>query len=554
MSWTIPILAVFGVGALFASAARGRVSELQDRASELQEPSSEPAPRFLTANNCAACHRASPNATALRSADGRDVSPFTTWRTTAMANAFIDPYFLAQFAREREEFPEQAAELEALCLRCHAPAHHHVERAAGRPATLTGASADPMSYEGATCTVCHQTRDEGLGEEAAFDGNLPVGAGGKIFGPYEAPFAMPMRRFTGYEATHGEHISRSSLCASCHTLRTAHAPGADLFLEQSPYLEWRNSVFSDEDGVTASSRTCQQCHMPDEGSMRIARNPAGRDFPPVRPRDSVRSHTFIGANAFLLDLFAKHGEELGATAPPEAFRHAAHVTRASLARDAATIEVQALEHTADGVAFEVRVANLTGHKLPTGYPSRRVWLHVEVLRGAEVVFRSGCWDTEGRLTGIEDELALPHLAEVTEPRQVIVYESVALDSEGRPTTSLVAMASRAKDNRLLPLGWRADGPHAADTAPVGVGDDPDFMAGGDTVRFRVALEPRSQADAEPLELEVRVELLLQTIPPAWVDGLRASRTDEARRFIELYEAADRTPEILARSRRVLAAR
>ena len=290
--------------------------------------------------------------------------------------------------------------------------------------------------------------------------------------------------------------------------------------------------------------------MPDEGTLRIARNPAGRDFPPVRPRESVRSHTFLGANAFLLDMLAEHGAALGATAPPEAFRHAAHATRASLARDAATIEVQGLERTAEGLTFEVRVRNLTGHKLPTGYPARRVWLHVEVLCGAEVVFRSGCWDAEGRLTGVHDELVIPHHAEVSALHQVVVYESVALDSGGRATTSLVAMASRMKDSRLLPLGWRADGPHAAETAPVGVGHDPDFIAGGDTVRFRVALGPGPSTIAEG-DLEVRAELLLQTIPPAWVDGLRGSQTEEARRFVELYGAADRTPELLAHSRRAL---
>ena len=37
----------------------------------------------------------------------------------------------------------------------------------------------------------------------------------------------------------------------------------------------------------------------------------------------------------------------------------------------------------------VAVENLAGHKLPTAYPSRRVWLHVTVLDGPDVVFESG---------------------------------------------------------------------------------------------------------------------------------------------------------------------
>ena len=43
------------------------------------------------------------------------------------------------------------------------------------------------------------------------------------------------------------------------------------------------------------------------------------------------------------------------------------------------------------------------------------------------------------------------------------------------------MATRGKDNRLLPEGWRRDGPHAAQTMPVGIGNDFDFTGGGDTV-------------------------------------------------------------------------
>ncbi len=514
-----------------------------------EDPPAEPTLRFLGAERCGMCHSTAPGAVALRTSDGRDVSPFATWRATAMANAFIDPYFRAQLAREREVFPERAAELEALCLRCHAPAHHHLEQAAGRPATLAGASADPLAYEGATCTVCHQARAEGLGEESAFDGNLPVGAGDRIFGPFQAPFAMPMRNMTGFVPTFGAHISRSSLCASCHTLRTAHAPGADLFLEQATYLEWRNSAFSDEDGRDESSRTCQECHMPDEGSLRIARNPGGRDFPPLRERSPVRSHTFVGANAFLLELLARHGEELGARANAAEFRAAARATRRSLGRDAAKVEVLDPERTDEALRFQVEVESLVGHKLPTGYPSRRAWLHVEVLQGERVLFQSGCWDGEGRLVGVADELAIPHRQRVAAPGEVVVYESIALDAQGRPTTSLVAMASRAKDNRLLPRGWSADGPHADVTAPIGVGDDPDFRPGSDRVVFEIALD-----DATPEEpLEVRVELVMQTIPPAWVDGLRDSRTPEARRFIELYEGTDRTPELVARARRVLGA-
>ena len=41
---------------------------------------------------------------------------------------------------------------------------------------------------------------------------------------------------------------------------------------------------------------------------------------------------------------------------------------------------------------EVRVTNLTGHKLPTGYPEgRRMWLNVQARDGDDVlIWESGC--------------------------------------------------------------------------------------------------------------------------------------------------------------------
>ena len=84
----------------------------------------------------------------------------------------------------------------------------------------------------------------------------------------------PMRGQVRYTPTKGDHIRSAGLCASCHTLYTEHH--GTPFPEQTPYLEWRNSVYTDEDGETETSRTCVDCHMANVGRMRIARNPAGR--------------------------------------------------------------------------------------------------------------------------------------------------------------------------------------------------------------------------------------------------------------------------------------
>ncbi|MCK6448508.1 MAG: hypothetical protein L6Q99_19120 [Planctomycetes bacterium] len=503
-----------------------------------------PPTAFLTAELCARCHSQSPNASALTDATGNDVSPHGTWRATTMANAFRDPYWRAQVAREVElatATGNAGAEraIETFCARCHAPSAVHDAVLFERDVpSLDQLEHDAIAREGVTCTVCHQAQPDGLGHEDSFDGRLVIRDEDVLFGPYPDPAVGPMRMHTRKTPTHGPHVQRSALCGSCHTLRTAHAPNAPAFVEQSPYLEWRNSAFSDEDGERESARSCQACHMPDVGSLRIARMPSGADFN-VAVRDEVRAHSFVGGNAFLLDLLRANAERLGITVPAAAFERAAAATRANLAHATARVAIENVSRAGRALSFDVRVENLTGHKLPTGYPSRRAWLAVDVTHSGERVFSSGLFDERGRLVGPADELALPHFERIERSDQVQVYESVALDARGNVTTTLSSMATRAKDSRLLPRGWRADGPHAEETRPVGVEDD-DFVAGGDVVTYACTLPESARG-----ELRVVVNFVYQPIPPAWAEALRTSAAPEAQSFVEMYDAADPTPETLA---------
>ena len=273
---------------------------------------------FMEAKQCALCHSGSPGALAMTDANGNDVSPFLTWSATTMANAFKDPYWRAQMSREIEKEPGRKEAVESLCLRCHAPAPSHQARLDGAPMpSFEALESNPLARDGVSCTVCHQTQPANLGKAESFSGRLDIRNEQKLFGPFKDPVAMPMRMHTGYTPTLGAHISSSALCGSCHTLYTQAEGARGPFLEQAPYLEWRNSIYSDEPGRTASSRSCQECHMPDAGAMRIARNPMGTDFN-IAPRENVRTHVFVGGNAFMLDLLRENAAELGVTATPEA--------------------------------------------------------------------------------------------------------------------------------------------------------------------------------------------------------------------------------------------
>src|SRR5690606_13400033 len=124
------------------------------------------------------------------------------------------------------------------------------------------------------------------------------------------------------------------------------------------------------------------------------------------------------------------------------------------------------------------------------------------------------------------------------------WELVPHDFDGDPTTALTQMATRGKDNRLLPKGWRADGPHADDTVPVGIGNDSDFIAGSDSVTVAVPY-----AMNQPIATVI-AWVHYQAIPPHWVEDLRDADAEECRTFVELYDAVDKTPETLGAARRV----
>lgn len=493
---------------------------------------------FVSSETCSLCHSNHDSATAMLSPTGEDASMYDLWGATMMAQAFRDPYWRAQVSREIALHPEDAEAVQELCLRCHAPAHHHTARLAGEAArSIAAAAADPLGEDGVTCTVCHQIQPEGLGSESTFSGRPVIKDEKRIFGPFREPVTGPMRMHTGYTPTQGPWIRKSGLCGSCHTLYTGE--GEDRYLEQAPYLEWRNSVFTTEMASPPSSaQECGECHMQELGTQRIARSPMGSDFL-IDPRHGVRSHGFVGGNAFMLDLMNINREELGIEVSAEAFAKSARRTRAFLRTNTARVEILGGRVEEGEVRFDVEIENLCGHKFPSAYPSRRAWLEVQIRQGRRILFHSGDLDDDGTLAGVGDARNLPHRDLVTKASEVPVYEVVPGDANGNPTTSLHAMRRNLKDNRLLPKGWRKDGPHADETAPVGIGDDADFVAGKDRVRYRIAVDGAGRG-----RLRVLVWLRYQTIPPHWVEELRTTDTPEAKTFVKMYDGVTKPAETI----------
>lgn len=510
-------------------------------------PLPPPAPadteRFADAARCGQCHTAG-DATQLRDAAGRDVSPVALWRTSMMALAARDPMYLAVVSDEVAAAADPAA-VGALCTRCHAPAGHEERRAAGGRLGLDDLTAgtDPaavLAREGVTCTVCHQLGASGLGGDGSFTGGFAVGYDRQMFGPHAQPATAPMQMFVRYTPTYGAHVGDSALCGTCHTVIVARPGGGEL-VEQATYLEWRSSDYA----TGAAIVTCAGCHLPtrdDDGvtiSTRLARFPAT-----LQARAPLGRHLLLGGNSFMLGLLADAPDWLGAGLTGAELTAAATRTDGFLATAAAVTVVEA-RRAGGEVVIRIEVANRTGHKLPTGYPSRRAWLHLRVTAGGAPVFESGATDAAGRLIDdagqvIDGPGRQPHYKEITRAAQVQIYEATLVDDRGQPTHRALAAVDVGKDNRLLPSGWHPSAADARRVSIVGVAADPDFVGGSDRVGYRIAGAP-----AGPLTVEV--ELLYAATSPDHVATVGAIATPAGARFAALSAGRPVPPIRLARA-------
>ena len=253
------------------------------------------------------------------------------------------------------------------------------------------------------------------------------------------------------------------------------------------------------------------------------------------PRAGFSRHTFLGGNFFMLRILNRNRTALGVAALPAELDAAAAATVRQLQSETAAVSIRDVApEPGDRLRFEVSVTNKTGHKLPTGYPSRRAWLHVMVSDAAgRTVFESGAIDVRGAIAGNdqdEDPLRVePHYDRIDSAGQVQVYESVMVDSGGAPTTGLLRGLAFIKDNRLLPDGF--DKRSADDDIAVRgqAAADETFAGGGDRVTYNVDV-----AGAVGSFL-IQVELRYQPIAYRWARNLASYDAAETRRFVSYYD-------------------
>ncbi|MCU7800175.1 MAG: NapC/NirT family cytochrome c [gamma proteobacterium symbiont of Lucinoma myriamae] len=313
------------------------------------------------------------------------------WGNSMMANATTDPFWRAKVASELKRNPHLASEINDTCSKCHAPiAHYEITEVQEGEITLFGDNGvlnldlalNPThefyneALNGVSCTVCHQiTDDDSLGTLEGFSGEYKINNSKITYGQFSNIETQQMINNTGYTPAYSAHVSDSALCATCHNLKTPFVDNtgeiipqteADYFPEQMPYTEWENSDF-DDSGSTPQS--CQDCHMP-KTTAKLSTKPGN-----LAPKDGFAKHHLAGANTTMLTLLKDNALQLDVISSDLD----SGIERArTMLKSAVNIEIVSTSVNNGILEARVKLANNSGHKTPTAYPSRRMWLHFKV--------------------------------------------------------------------------------------------------------------------------------------------------------------------------------
>lgn len=517
---------------------------------------------FVGSHYCFNCHHL------LTDAAGNNVSIISDWRSTMMANAAKDPFWQAKVQSEVHRNPGLQKVIEQKCAVCHMPmawtqsqaADGYAEAAVlGQGFLKSGNSLHDAAMDGVSCSLCHQVQDKGLGMEETFSGKFKIDTTTDppdriLYGPYHEVVQKPMRTSIGFTSEYGPQMNHSALCGSCHTLFTpstdAQSNVVGQFPEQGIFLEWRHSSYNVPDAARYDigdnahrGKICQECHMPHSPAGEVIISKWAPET--VRPKEHFSQHFFVGGNVFMMEMFADEVDALDLTASSRLFMQTRDRTLDQLQNRSARLSFTSIGLENEELAAELTLESLAGHKYPSGFPSRRLWIHFTVTdsRG-KTVFESGKPLANGAIAGNDNDESPqkfePHYNEITRPDQVQVYEALMRNTDGDITYTLLRANTYAKDNRLLPAGF------AKQTAPPAIAvhgralTDDDFQGGGDMLTYRV----KTTGFQGPFT--VRAELLYASLSYPFLEDLRKDRQLElVDRFIRMADRSNKMPILAA---------
>jgi hypothetical protein len=182
------------------------------------------------------------------------------------------------------------------------------------------------------------------------------------------------------------------------------------------------------------------------------------------------------------------------------------------------------------MALAIKVTNLTGHKLPTGYSEgRRMWLNVQVRdANGGLVFESGAYDAT--------------TAQLTQDPQAHVYEVLqgiwnyhgtgTCDIENASNEKMFHFVLNdciARDSRIPPLGFTpatAADPNGYDLRPVGYTYAETSPGSGVLVNFDTATYTLAVPPGTVTPLTATARLYYQTASNYYIEFLRDEAVNE----------------------------
>lgn len=389
--------------------------------------------------------------------------PWPTWAGSMMANSTRDPLFWAALDVANNDVPD----IGDFCLRCHAPVAWLEERSEPPGGTTDGCGlignldAPNGDFSGVTCHLCHRMMvndSPPMGQDNVYYENgqywlddedcTDPGSGPCRRGPYDyLGGETPPPHVWAYSDYHVE----ADVCGNCHNVTspahnliddTGDDTGIPFPIERT-FKEWQQSDF----GPSGNNQTCQDCHMPQADSDPVfacaqQQNDRAGELP---------VHRFVGGNTWVPRVLRDEYPNLGRTD-----EYDASIAWATdmLQNQSATVEVTSLAPSGDVLEAQVRVTNLTGHKLPTGYPEgRRMWLQVTARDGDDtVLWQSGAYDeSTGILT--EDEQAKIYQVKPGIWNENGTNECDTENALDEPIFHFVRNNCIAIDNRIPPAGF-----------------------------------------------------------------------------------------------------
>ena len=472
---------------------RGGQIQIPTSEYDFYHPGSQPDPTgydyiIVSRFNCINCHNFDDDQN-----PDEIVPPYNNWVSSMMAQSARDPIFHAAMTIANQD----AGDSGTLCIRCHIPGGY----LQGRAMPADGSALIDDDFDGVSCDICHRIvdpvasmenpiEDVDILADLANSGDLPWLPGNASFivdpvsvrrSPNDDDVIQNMH---GVDMLQSPHHEEAAFCGSCHDLSNpflspqkdgsympnamgaAHPSGNihEMMPEQRTYSEWLNSTFATPEGVVFADgrftdnnggnavNSCQDCHMPrHSGALCVF-----WEIEEVGLRENIPEHSFVGSNSWVLGAVRNLYDDTETGLSESAI--ALNQQRSQLLM----LKASDMELSIQSDQLNVRITNMSGHSLPTGFPEgRRMWLNVQFLdAGGSIVGEHGQydWDT-GDLTTSDTKVYAMHVGITPEMAKLTGLKS-------GESFHLVLNNTVLLDNRIPPMGFTNAAFEATLSGPV----------------------------------------------------------------------------------------